>query len=122
MNNLPDVAPGDIAGNIVIMHYEDNGRDYYKVKGSVDVSLNQIVARERSRGENRRQLEPVWTGQTNGDVNRAEERIKVGLQGMGLRRDENRRDWLWTEDATMDVDSVQDFANRTLQAYHESMQ
>ena len=121
MNNLPNVAPGDIAGNIVIMHYEDNGRHYYKVKGSVDVSLNQIVARQRSRGGNQRQLEPVWTGQTNYDVNRAEERIKLGLQGVGLRRDEKRLDWLWTEEPAMDVDNVKVFAEEALQAYHESI-
>ena len=122
-NNLPNVAPGYIAGNILIMHYEENGRHYYKVRGSldpVDVSLEKIDRRERDR-ENMRQWEVIWTGTTNYDMYKAEERIKAALQGMGLRRDENRRDWLMMVDATMDVDSVKDFANKALQAYHESM-
>ena len=122
-NNLPDGAPGYIAGNLLIVRYENNGRHYYKVRGSDKPPadhLEGVVDSEEHR-ERTQPSELIWTGHAL-HLYGAEAEIRRALKEMGLQPDENRQAWLWTEDANINVHEVKATADRALQLDNQRWQ
>jgi hypothetical protein len=108
-------------GHVLIMHYEDNGTHYYRVSCSTVPAdhLNETGKQEQRRG-NENPLDLVYFAEVN-NMFRAKADVKLVLQGMGLRKDVDRRaaqDWLCGNE--LPKNEVSSFANTTVEAHNRN--
>ena len=111
-----------MAGHVLIMHYEDNGMHYYRISCSTvpDEHLCRTVEGEELSG-NTNTLDLVYKAKAN-NMFGAKAKVKLVLQGMGLKKDENRggdQDWFWCENE-LDIENLEFFANAAVEAHNSN--